>query len=167
MKYTIILSLLLGMVCMTGCGEKVPDGFPEVFSCKVVVNNGGSPIEGASVILQPTQKMNSIIVSGKTDATGTAEIRTLLGEFSKTGAPAGDFTVKISKTDKVDIPELSSDEYYNLSPQERAAMEKSNAEKIKAAKVVPDRLSKSDSPIKVTVDSSNQATVTVDVSEYK
>lgn len=166
MKRLLVLSCVCTIAFLSGCGEKVPEGFPKTVSCQVTVTDGGSPIEGASVGLIPDKPMNSIVVGGNTDSAGKAIIRTMQGEYSHLGAPEGSYTVTIAKTLPVDMPTLTDDEFYKQTAQQKAARDKEYKEKLEKARVVPEVLNTSKSPLKLDVGSTG-GTLEVDIKEYK
>lgn len=144
-----------------------PAGFPKVVHCQVVVTDGGSPLEGVTVGLLPDNPTGSLVLSGKTDALGIATVRSMLGSYSKDGAPEGSYTVTLSKVASVDLPTVSSQEEYDrLTPEQRANMEKEQLKAIEAARIVPEHLGNSQSPLKLQVDSSG-GRLEVDIKDYK
>ena len=95
MKKVSLLSLVVVMASalILGCSEK-PSGFPKVSPCTITVTNGSDPIEGVDVALIPDTPISGVIVGGKTDANGRAELTTH-GDFK--GAPAGTYRVGVVK----------------------------------------------------------------------
>lgn len=166
MKRLFALLCLCLIVVMSGCGEKAPDGFPKIFPCQITVTDGGTPIDGVAVKLTPDQPMNNITVYGTTDASGKVAVTTLQGTFGKEGAPEGGYTVTLTKFNPVEVKELSDDEFYKMSAQERATRSAAAKKEREAARVVPEVLSKATSPLKLTVDSSG-GNLEVDINEYR
>jgi len=91
---TFILSIFV--VCaFSGCGkEERPAGFPTLYPCTITITQEEKPLDGALVRLVPESGSSQWIVSGKTDASGTAKLSTH-AKFA--GAPEGTFKVCISK----------------------------------------------------------------------
>lgn len=100
-KYTVfavcLVSLASFLVSLGGCGgrQALPEGMPKLTPCKVTINLGGAPLEGAIVGIVPENEANSRwSAGGTTDATGTVTIYTL-GQYS--GAVAGKYKVTVMK----------------------------------------------------------------------
>ena len=92
----LILLATVVIVLVTGCGgPKRPDGFPALYSCSVTVTQGNAPLEGVNVTLRNPEISGKWSISGMTDASGVAKIRTH-GQFP--GAPMGTFKVVLSKS---------------------------------------------------------------------
>ena len=94
----LILLATVGVVVVSaaGCGgPKRPDGFPVVYPCTITVTQGNTPLEGVSVTLRHSETSGKWAISGITNASGVANIRTH-GQFP--GAPMGTFKVVLSKT---------------------------------------------------------------------
>ena len=141
MRFICILSFFSIITVMTvGCGEKVPDGFPEVFPCTIKVVDGGTPIDGCGVVLKG-QNGAVYASGGATDASGVATVGTSQGSFHKKGVPAGEYKVVLSKAAAVSGG-LTEEQARAMDPdQRRAHMEKMATEQAKAVSVVPDILS--------------------------
>lgn len=81
-----------------GCGgPPKPDGLPDLYPCSITVTQENQPLAGALITLVPkTGGSLNWAVDGTTNANGVAEIKTA-ANFK--GAPAGDYIVRISKTE--------------------------------------------------------------------
>lgn len=166
MNRLFVAGLVLVVATVVGCGGK-PKGFPSVKPCTITVTDGSAGVEGVEVALIPTATMSGTIVGGTTDSTGACVVATTFANYSAPGAPAGEFTVQLKKTPDVGMPDLTNEE---MEKMERGDIDKYYAErdaKIKSAdKIVPPSLTSfQTSPIKVNVP--NDATVTIDLSQYK
>ena len=94
----VIVSLVLPaiVVATNGCAkQRRPDGMPPIYPCTIVITQEGKPLEGADVRLYSGDVM--FLVSGTTDASGSAVIRTH-GEFP--GAPEAAYKVVVVKEEK-------------------------------------------------------------------
>ena len=81
---------------MTGCSHRpVHEGLPNLSSCSITITQAGQPLEGAVVTLTPKEGNAQWIVGGRTDVKGVAKILT---QMKYSGAPAGNYKVRISKT---------------------------------------------------------------------
>ena len=110
MKSTIFaLILAFGAIACVGCGGGKPAGIPALCPATVKVVNGSAPVVGANVFLVPTSVSGSWSVSGVTDSTGTATIKTSQGDWSGTGAPADEYKIYITKLAQIEEPEMPSD----------------------------------------------------------
>lgn len=86
------LMIMAAAILMTSCGEKKPQGLPELHPCKIKVVQEGAPLAG--VILYLKGASTKYPLSGTTDQEGIAEIVTM-GKYS--GAPEGEYTVTLEK----------------------------------------------------------------------
>lgn len=162
------LGLVLFCVAVSivfGCGPKRPDFLPKTFPTTVKVVDGGSPVEGVSVILYPATTLPNVSVHGTTDGGGTAAITSLAGGNDFSGAPAGEFTVTLNKRIEGAIPNEMI-----VAPGDSSAVAAEKREALKALKeerrVVPEILEKEGtSPLKLTV--ADKGELTVDLAEYK
>jgi len=92
----VFLVLFAGVVVTNGCSkQRRPDGMPPIYPCTIVITQEGKPLADASVRLYSNEVM--FYVSGTTDASGSAVIRTH-GEFP--GAPEATYKVVVSKEEK-------------------------------------------------------------------
>lgn len=104
MRNKILLTLLLVVIsgsAIVGCGPKKPDGFPDVVPFKVKVVDGSTSIAGVDVFFIGE---GNAVISGITDSTGVAEIRTKLSSspYSAVGVPVGSYRVQCTKDPKVE-----------------------------------------------------------------
>ncbi|MDR1958901.1 MAG: hypothetical protein LBQ54_07645 [Planctomycetaceae bacterium] len=89
------LSLFL---LVSGCGQSVPDGFPEVVPLTVWITDGEKPLDEVFVVLEMVPPASGVSVAAKTDATGKAVMQTSIGNFSKAGVPIGKAVMTLIKT---------------------------------------------------------------------
>jgi hypothetical protein len=84
----------------TGCGES----YPETYPVTGVVTHKGKPVEGADVVLVPSdEKLRS--AGGMTDADGKFSVTTYFDpEHQSEGAMPGDYGVTVSKTEVLEAP---------------------------------------------------------------
>jgi len=97
MKLRQLLCLAVGVAltcAAVGCGPKPPADMPKTVPFKVKVVDGTKAIAGARVFFIHDQKGS---VSGITDASGVAEITTMLQNYTAKGAPAGEYRVQVVK----------------------------------------------------------------------
>jgi predicted small lipoprotein YifL len=85
-----IVSLII-FITLTGCGTKLPDGIPKLYSVTVTVTQDGLPLENANVLLSGTDKW---ISTGTTNAQGIVSLYTQ-GKYP--GVPEGTFKVSVAK----------------------------------------------------------------------
>lgn len=96
MKHFFLLCVGASLLVSLGCvGKKKPDGLPELYPTIITITTEGNPLEGASVVLMPSDPDNRWAAAGITDSSGKAVIRTY-AQFL--GAPEGKFKVCVTKT---------------------------------------------------------------------
>lgn len=96
-KSMVTLFLITAVVVIAGCGQKLPEGMPKLFTAKVVVTyDDGTPVQGASVLLSPVDKATTEDWSsgGTTGADGSIELYTR-GQYA--GVPAGAYKATVRK----------------------------------------------------------------------
>jgi len=93
MKKHLFLFFAL-VIC--GCSTK-PSDVPELFPTQVIVMNGSAPIAGVDVILGLTSETLMVSMSGTTNSSGVAVIRTSRLNWQGNGAAAGDYIVTLTK----------------------------------------------------------------------
>lgn len=105
MKLQTFSVFVLCVVLVLGC-ERLPDGFPTVYPATVTITQGGEPLSEANVLLFNFEDSSfRWIISGCTDANGTAQLFTLAGaQVRKSGAPLGKFKVTVTKNTADDVP---------------------------------------------------------------
>jgi hypothetical protein len=117
--FSILTVFTVFLSCFSiGCdrGPQKPKDFPDLFPCKITITQGGSPLEGALVFLSPKSGVsNGWNTEGKTDSKGVADLKTHV-DFK--GAPAGDYVVRISKT------ELSPSSVSEIEPKDPVEYDK-------------------------------------------
>ena len=96
MKKVLALSFcaLLALASL-GCGQKTPDGMPDLQPTTLTVIQGGSPLADATVNLKSLDPSTAWTCGGVTDAKGVA---TLVTHGQYKGAPVGKYKVSVSKT---------------------------------------------------------------------
>jgi len=151
---------------VVGCGPKKPEGIPPLFPAQVTVQDAGSPIANANVLLIGGP-VGSWSTTGVTNASGVAVITTSQGSWKSNGAPAGDYKIYITKVVEVQQDPLPPDQQ-----NDSAAMERHSAEYLRllaaTPKIIPEILTKpATSPLTLTVSADGKAELVVDVSEHK
>jgi hypothetical protein len=104
-----MMLLILGT---QGCGSSKPADLPPLFPCKISVNQEEKPLIDATVRLVPSNGDMRFTVGGKTNTSGTAEIKT---DGSWLGVPTGKYKVCISK---LVVPDLSDFKEIPTDPKE-------------------------------------------------
>jgi len=95
-NYFLSASLLLVLLCFSGCGgEQKPADLPPLHPVVVTVIQDGMPLEGATVLLMPEGTSTRFSSGGVTDKNGVATIKT---DAKYPGAPEGRYKVTIKKT---------------------------------------------------------------------
>ncbi|MDO5582160.1 MAG: carboxypeptidase regulatory-like domain-containing protein [Planctomycetia bacterium] len=103
-QYAVLLLFAVGMC--TGCGEKQPEGLPELSPCTITITQEGSPLAQATVLLIPQDpSLKDWSMGGTTDANGKALIRTH-GQYN--GIPVGEYIVVVNKEERTDDPKANS-----------------------------------------------------------
>lgn len=146
-----------------GCSRR-PADMPPLYPCTVTVINAGTPIADVQIILEPVAGSQTVTVTGKTDATGVATIRSqrLGAAYVETGAPAGSFHVSALKPPKWD-GEKTADQCLAMSPEEQKAYVAAYNEAMdKLPREVPVSLAGSDrQPLDVVAGSGGSLTIDV------
>lgn len=92
------------LVCLPGCGEKLPDGMPRLHKTSLVVTLDGRPEEGVMISLYNEDgSLPQWSLSGRTDSQGVAMLKAY-GRYD--GVPAGRYRVVCSKSIRKGEPEF-------------------------------------------------------------
>ena len=84
------------VAAVIGCsGEQRPDGLPKLYPCTITITQDGQPLAEATVQLHDPAVTDRWTVSGLTNASGSAVMRTH-GQFP--GVPEGRFKIILTKT---------------------------------------------------------------------
>ncbi len=166
MRIAFICALVISVVTSIGCSGGRPKGFPDVRPCSVTVTDGAAPLAGVDVNLVPTPPISSAVMFGTTDANGKAVITTVFAGHAEKGAPEGNYAVVLKKN--IPIPHTKSEEErskmnYDQTMKYSAAMSRARA---KLPQIVPVSLTRNDSPLKLSVDSTG-GTLDVDVARHR
>jgi hypothetical protein len=95
MKKTLILSFcVLFALASLGCGQKTPDGMPDLQPTMLTVIQGGAPLADATINLKSLDSSITWTCGGVTDANGVA---TLVTHGQYKGVPVGKYKVSVSK----------------------------------------------------------------------
>ena len=109
-SFSLFALLSLALVLCVGCGSKKPSGVPKLFPATISVVKGSTPVKNANVFLIPDgAPSGSWSVSGKTDETGVAVVKTSQGEWQASGAPEGSYKIYLTKIVVIDEPEAPED----------------------------------------------------------
>lgn len=93
MRHKKILALILFLVASaSACSRKLPADLPKLYSCRVTISAGGSPVEDAMVTFIAEDSKWSAI--GTTDSAGAASLQTN-GRYP--GVAAGQYKVTVQK----------------------------------------------------------------------
>jgi hypothetical protein len=161
MKNILLIPLLIVLFSL-GCNSK-PANVPATFPCVISVTNGTTPIADVFIVLAPETGGTEWSMSGTTNASGTATIRTSRLGWQGNGVPAGTYRVSLSKTPT--IPEISSEEYQRLSAEEQEVYNIEREKKReKLPREIPEYLSDFvQSPFQITVAQGQENFLAVDV----
>lgn len=151
----------------SGCPSGRPDGMPKVYPCKVIVKNGIEAVSDAQIVLDSEPSIPNIMISGMTDASGVAEISTILGIYMQKGAPEGTFTVTILKSTPMVHTKTQEEQAQMTPPEADAYYKKVQADTAKMPKLVPEKLANPDqSPLKIEI-TNKGGNLDVNLAEYK
>ena len=103
MFYRLCLVVLSSAVCLSGCGQRLPDrpsGLPDTIPYILTVTFGGEKIEDVSVLFTPKDKSQPWYAGGKTDSEGKVRLKTG-GHYD--GVIPGEYTVSFQKTGQVEL----------------------------------------------------------------
>ncbi len=89
--------LLLAAICasVVGCGKPAPEGMPETVPFTVKVVDGSKGIADVQVVMESTTAIGA--VSGTTNSSGVAVMKTTYKNFTANGAPVGEYKVRCIK----------------------------------------------------------------------
>ena len=109
MRYQVF-SVLLGLFCLTGCG----DGRPSTVPVSGTVTVGGEPMEGVEVLFIPAEPIEGYArpSNGKTDAQGMFTVGTYEKED---GLPLGKYKIGFIKRELLGKPPENE---YSENPEE-------------------------------------------------
>ncbi len=95
----VIIAFLPLFLFVLGCGgQRLPSDMPKLYPVKLTITQKGTPCAGASVFLANEDSNFKWAVTGVTDQTGVAELKT---NGSYTGAPAGKYNISVRKDEYV------------------------------------------------------------------
>jgi len=102
-SFRLSLSLVLVSVLFSGCADKKPSGFPEVYPCTIKILKDGAPLNKVSIVLDATTPaFHNIGYSGETNSQGTAVIETRYPDYHTKGVPAGEYRVLLKKREVIE-----------------------------------------------------------------
>ena len=89
------LCLIVSLVLLAGCGQKMPDGMPKLYHVTIIVTQENKPLADALVSLRSvdTAATGTWTIGGRTDTNGSVELFT----EGFRGAPLGKFKVVLIK----------------------------------------------------------------------
>jgi hypothetical protein len=161
----LLLSILL--FNQSGCTTK-PSNFPDVYPCRITVQNDDQPEKDVRIILYPSFASGSLLIRGQTNTSGEAVISTSLHKFSKQGIPKGEYTAVFEKIPELEYS-LSKKEIDEMKPVQRTAYyEEQDKKRLELQeKAIPAvlRVPKS-SPIKFEVKDETGINVEVNLKDY-
>ena len=106
-------------VASSGCGQKLPEGIPDLVPVTLVLTQEGAPLDEATVSCIPVDSAKSRwSCGGTTDAKGELPLSTL-GQYK--GVPAGEYKVVVMKMLIENPPQTRDDppgQRYRLVPEE-------------------------------------------------
>ncbi len=118
-KTFLLLASAGACLANAGCGQKLPEGIPDLIPVALVLTQEGQPLDEATVSCVPVDPANSRwSCGGTTDAKGELPLMTL-GQYQ--GVPAGEYKVVVMKMLIENPPQTRDDppgERYRLVPEE-------------------------------------------------
>ncbi|MGN0930850.1 MAG: hypothetical protein ACI4NP_03950 [Thermoguttaceae bacterium] len=115
----LILAAAGACVATSGCGQKLPEGIPDLVPVTLVLTQEGAPLDEATVSCVPVDTANSRwSCGGTTDAKGELPLTTL-GQYK--GVPEGEYKVVVMKMLIENPPQTRDDppgQRYRLVPEE-------------------------------------------------
>jgi len=175
------LFLVLGCCCLvfsSGCGERLPAGFPKVYPITVIVKDGETPLPNIQVSFipkQPTENspgVSTAFAAGATKENGVAPITTVQGPYAKKGIAEGDYIVTVE--DIISIPsDISPEEKLKMSLEEsRKLAQEEERKRAEFQRKIPTLLSTwsgieaESSPLRFTA-SKGKNELVIDIAQYK
>jgi len=151
-------------IAVSGC-QRTPEGFPKVVPCQITVVKEGVPLPKVTIMFISEGGGKEWFVSANSGDNGVAEAQTLLGNFSKKGAPPGNYKVTLSQLPQVP-DELTQQQRFDMSPAERAADKAKRDKLIAESRSFPVEFESSvTTPITIEVKDPNTE-IRLDVSEW-
>jgi hypothetical protein len=93
-KYNLIFFIGLSVFVQSGCGKQsLPEGMPKPYPTEIIVNQEGTPLKNASVVLLPADLNSLWNAYGLTNDSGVAKIAT---KGSYAGAVPGKYKIIIT-----------------------------------------------------------------------
>jgi hypothetical protein len=138
-----------------------------VYPCQIVVQNKKQPEKDVRITLYPSFGSGSLLMFGKTDASGCAVISTSLNKFVQPGVPKGEYTAVFEKMPELE-ESLSQEELEKMLPLQRMDYhDKQNQKRFALPKIIPDTLSMANtSPVKFEVNDETGVSISVDLADY-
>lgn len=96
------LYFFLILLTLIGCSKR-PKELPPTFPCKIVIMKDGVPQADCDISLRSETVSRLLSITGRTDSSGVAEIRTQCVDYTTKGAPLGTYKVLVDK--HVELPE--------------------------------------------------------------
>ncbi|MDO5553969.1 MAG: hypothetical protein Q4G68_09410 [Planctomycetia bacterium] len=110
----------IAILSCNGCGQSLPEGVTKVVPVTLRVSAGGSPLTEADLQLVGEGTLTGIAVSGKTDAQGATQLKSVKANWIAVGAPVGKYRVVVNKAMPV-AGEKSAEEVNAMSKDESMA----------------------------------------------
>ena len=169
MKKLILLLIVMTFLLSSAVGCKHrPKGFPKCYPCSVVLVKDGEAIPGSRVTLIPVEKGKSYAASGEVDSTGLAVISTRQGDYNEVGAPEGEYKLIASAPPAIEVEEIDRATLRDMSLEEQLALQNAAKEAVRDANPIPESLrTPMNSPVTVTVKSSGENRVEVEMTDYE
>ena len=157
------LTFVLPVMVITGC-DRAPQGFPQVVPCTITVVKGDTPLPEVTLMFV-AEGGNAWFTAANSDKSGIAECRTFLGDYSRSGAPAGKYKVTLSQLPQV-TPQFTQQQLFDMSPQEKAAEQQRMKKLLAESRSFPVAFeSAATTPVVIEVEQP-KSTIRLDVSEW-
>lgn len=163
LSFRSVLLAVMACVLIGGCGKSAPSDMPATVPFKVKVVNGGKGIADVQVVMNnPT---GTGAVSGTTNSSGVAEMKTTYKGFTAKGVPTGEYKVNCIKDPEVEDWK-TTEEINAMSLGERQQYFDEKDEKRDALPREVPKILKSydDTPCSITVSEAGE--YVIDVAEY-
>ncbi|MDR1963063.1 MAG: Ig-like domain-containing protein [Planctomycetaceae bacterium] len=160
---TFIYCAFIGIL-LTGCSQPTPPGLPPLASCTVRVMDKDKPLPEIDVSFLRSEGQGAWTINGKTNSSGIAVAKTVIGSYKKNAIPIG--TYRITLGERIDLPPEFVDDPPR-EPRKRKDFDERRKNYLAERRTLPEILcNSSTTPLELVVEKSG-AELSIDVSIYR
>ena len=163
-----MLTFIVAVPLLIGCGPARPPGMPDTAPCRIIVLQDGNPVPDVVVMLYREGGNGALSISGTTDAFGVAVISTSWGNYTTRGAPVGINRITVDKFFEMPPCPVTPEESALWTPAQGERYERERQALVDGLRIIPVAIANiNTTPLSVSIEPRIGGSLTIEISDFK